>query len=137
MQDTANTHDTPLLSARTRGAQGTSGGQLVTPLVRSTAAQIQKENQLALRTANKEAKAKAAKLAEERKKRLEEEEAAAQAAEAEKAAEAAQRLEAEKELLDLMESDDDEESASLEGLVRVLEKETDTSTTSPPTRTES
>jgi hypothetical protein len=100
--------------------------------VRSTAAQIRKENQLALRTANKEAKAKAAKLAEERKKRLEEEEAAAQAAEAEKAAEAAQRLEAEKELLDLMESDDDEESASLEGLVRVLEKETDTSTTSPP-----
>ena len=67
--------------------------------MRSTAAQIRKENQLALRTANKEAKAKAAKLAEERKKRLEEEEAAAQAAEAEKAAEAAQQLEAERNYL--------------------------------------
>ncbi len=84
-----------------------------------------------LKTANKEAQAKTAKFAEERKKKIEEEEEAAKAAEAEKTVEAAQRLVSEKEVLDFMESDDDEECTSLEGLVRHLEKETDMSTASP------
>ena len=68
---------------------------------------------------------------EGRKKKPKEEEEAAKAAEAEKAVEAAQQLMSEKELLDLIESDDDEECTSLEGLVRHLEKETDTSIASP------
>jgi hypothetical protein len=99
--------------------------------VRLTTAQIHRENQFVLKTANKEAQAKTAKFAEERKKKIEEEEEAAKAAEAEKTVEAAQRLVSEKEVLDFMESDDDEECTSLEGLVRHLEKETDMSTASP------
>ncbi len=65
-----------------------------------------------------------ARLEEERKKKLKEEKEAAKAEETEKAAEAAKRAVSEKELLDLMEMEDDE-SANLEGLVRDLEKETE------------
>ncbi len=106
------------------------GGQLVTPPVRSTAAQKCRENQLALEVANKIAKANKARLEEERKKKLEEEKEAAKAAEAEKIAEVAKQAESGKELLDLMEMEDDK-SASLEGLVRDLERETEKATTSP------
>jgi hypothetical protein len=119
----------PLVGLGT-GKKIPTGGQLVTPPVMLALAQKRKVNQLALRAANKEAQAKETRRAEEMKKKLEEEQKAAKAAEAEKATEAAQHAVAEKELLDLMDMDDDV-SAGLEGLVRDLEKETDTASKSP------
>jgi hypothetical protein len=112
-QTPTNAHDTPSFSVGARGAKDPSGGQLDTPLVRSTADQKRRENQLALKVANKEEKANKARLEEERKKKLEEEKEAAKApAEAEKIAEAAKQAESGKELLDLMEMEDNKSASS-------------------------
>ena len=133
MQDEENiTQDTPPFNAGMRGSQRKAGGQLITPAGK-TASQIRRENQLAVRAANKEAQAKAARLEEERKKMIEEEKEAAKAAEAQKAREAAQQSASRKETLDLMDmvDDDDDEPSDLESLVRDIEKEADKATGSP------